>query len=89
MNNSKFRVTSVLAALFALGLFVQACGAAGANQQPASNSPVVSNSLHNAESRRRAVGGGRRSLAAFRAGASRCRVPVRIGHCRLRRAVHR
>jgi len=44
MNNSKFRVTSVLAALFALGLFVQACGATGAGQQRPTSSPVVSNS---------------------------------------------
>jgi len=44
MNNSKIRVTSVLVALFALSLLVQACGAAGANQQKAASSPVVSNS---------------------------------------------
>jgi len=44
MNHSKIRVTSVLAALFALSLFVQACGAAGSNQQQAASSPVVSNS---------------------------------------------
>ena len=44
MNNSKIRVTSVLAALFTLSLLVQACGAAGANQQQAKRSPVVSNS---------------------------------------------
>ena len=44
MNNSKIPATSVLAALFALSLLVQACGAAGAKQQPAASSPVVSNS---------------------------------------------
>ena len=44
MNNSKIRVTGLLAALFALSLLVQACGAAGANQQQAARTPVVSSS---------------------------------------------
>jgi hypothetical protein len=44
MNNSKIRIASVLAVLFALGLLVKACGAAGTNQQQAASSPVVSSS---------------------------------------------
>jgi len=44
MNNSKFGVTSVFVALFALCLLVQACGAGGATQQRSTSSPVVSTS---------------------------------------------
>jgi len=44
MNHSKIRATGVFAVLVALGLFVQACGASGANQQRATSTPVVSNS---------------------------------------------
>ncbi len=44
MNHSKIRITIVFAAVAALGLFVQACGATGASQQRLTSSPVVSTS---------------------------------------------